>query len=227
MNTLDVRDHFRRQVPHYEALMRRLIPGYDQQRDLVLALMPSDRDAMLRVLDLGCGPGLMAARILEAFPSARLTLFDLTSEMIDECRSRLHDRDRVCYHVGDFRTDDFGHGYDVIVASLSLHHLSISERPGFAQRAFASLSPGGCLIAVEAIVDESPAVRERQYKLWRRHMTEQGEDGNAWFEKHREKDHPVEMPTWLATLSAAGFTDVGCFWRYLNFAIVSARRARA
>jgi tRNA (cmo5U34)-methyltransferase len=225
MNTSDVRDHFRRQVPDYEALMRRLIPGYDEQRGFVLALMPTDRSAALRVLDLGCGPGLLAASILEVFPSARLTLFDLTPEMIDECRARLHDRDRVSYHVADFRTDDFGHDYDVIVASLSLHHLAISERPGFARRAFASLSPGGCLIAVEAIVDECPAVRERQYDLWRRHMTEHGEDGTAWFEKHRAKDHPVEMPTWFATLSEAGFTDVGCFWRYLNFAIVSARRA--
>ena len=30
-----------------------------------------------------------------------------------------------------FRTDDLGHGYDLIVASLALHHLQLSERPEF------------------------------------------------------------------------------------------------
>jgi tRNA (cmo5U34)-methyltransferase len=224
MKTENVREHFRVQVPNYEGLMRRLIPYYDNQRDLMLALIPFERSAPLRILDLGCGPGLMAARILTEFPNAQLTLFDLTSEMIEACRSRFEGNDRVTYQPGDFRTDDFGSGYDVIVASLSLHHLMLSERPAFARRAIKSLIPGGHLITAEVIVDRSPEVRERQYELWRRHMVEQGEDGNVWYEKHLAKDHPVETSAWLLMLSEAGFVSAGCFWRYLNFAIISARR---
>ncbi|PYR49284.1 MAG: hypothetical protein DMF95_12550, partial [Acidobacteria bacterium] len=51
------------QVPNYAGLMERLIPFYERQRDLTLELMPLDRSLPLRVLDLGCGPGLMASRI--------------------------------------------------------------------------------------------------------------------------------------------------------------------
>jgi len=117
MKTENVRDHFRIQVPDYAGLMRRLIPFYDEQRDLMLALIPFERGASLRVLDLGCGPGLLASGIVAAFPDARLTLFDLTAEMIEACRSRFDGSDRITYQVGDFRTDDFGTGYDVILAS--------------------------------------------------------------------------------------------------------------
>ena len=225
MKTERVRDHFRVQVPDYAGLMRRLIPFYDEQRDLMLALIPFERGRSLRVLDLGCGPGLLASGILAAFPDATLTLFDLTAEMIEACRSRFDGTDRITYQVGDFRTDDFGTGYDVILASLSLHHLALSERPAFFGRVFGSLAPGGHLIAAEVIVDESPEVRERQYELWRRYMNAQGEDGNAWYQKHLAKDHPVEISALLRMLSAAGFVSTGCFWRYLNFAIISGCRA--
>lgn len=224
MKTERVRQHFRDQMPDYAGLMRRLIPFYDEQRDLILRLIPFDRDASLRVLDLGCGPGLLAARILAEFPRAELKAFDLTAEMIDACRSRLATTDRASYQIGDFRTDDFGTGYDLIVASLSLHHLELVERPGFFARAFRSLNPGGHFISAEVIVDESSAVREHQYQLWRAFMATQGEDGDAWYNKHIAKDHPAEISELLSMLSGAGFETAGCFWRYLNFAIISAHR---
>jgi hypothetical protein len=79
--------------------------------------------------------------------------------------------------------------------------------------------------ASEVIIDESLDVRNRQYELWQQFMTSQGGDGHAWYQKHLAKDHPVELSSWLAILSRAGFKPVGCFWRYLNFAVVNASRA--
>ena len=219
-----VQEHFRVQVPAYQELMQRLIPHYDLQRDVMVSLMPSERDLPLRILDLGCGTGVMASRLAEEFPHAQLTLFDLTVEMIDRCKSRFGDNPRVSFEVGDFREDDFGSSYDLIVASLSLHHVTFEERPALAERLFRSLLPGGQLITAEVVVDESPLVRERQYELWRRFMVSHGEDGEAWYQKHLAKDHPVEVSEWARMLSDAGFTSPGCFWRYLNFAIFSAWR---
>ncbi len=200
-------------------------PFYDEQRDLFIRFIPFERDASLRILDLGCGPGLLAARILAEFPRAELKAFDLTAKMIDACRSRLAATDRATYQIGDFRTDDFWTGYDLIVASLSLHHLELVERPGFFARAYRGLNPRGHLISAEVIVDESSAVREDQYQLWRAFMAAQGEDGDAWYNKHIVKDHPAEISALVSMLSEAGFETAGCFWRYLNFAIIGAHRA--
>jgi len=74
------------------------------------------------------------------------------------------------------------------------------------------------------IVDESSEVREQQYELWRRHMVVHGEDGSFWYEKHLAKDHPVEISAWISMLQRTGFISVGCFWRYLNFAVIRGRR---
>ncbi len=219
MKTEQVQEHFRVQVPAYPQLMQRLIPHYDLQRDVMVSLMPSDRSQPLRILDLGCGPGVMASRLVEELPHAQLTLFDLTTEMIDHCRSRLGANPRVSFHVGDFREDDFGNDYDLVLASLSLHHATLDERPALADRLFGSLAPGGQLITAEVVVDESQLVQERQYELWRHFMSSQGEDGEAWYQKHLAKDHPVQVSWWTGLLSDAGFASPGCYWRYLNFAI--------
>jgi len=138
MDTKSVCDHFRIQVADYPALMRRIIPGYDEQRDLIVRLIPFNHDQRLRVLDLGCGPGLLAEQILDGFANAELTALDLTSEMLEACRTRLGGRARVEYRVADFRTDELGSDDDVIDASLFLHHLPLAERPGFCERAFAA-----------------------------------------------------------------------------------------
>jgi hypothetical protein len=61
------------------------------------------------------------------------------------------------------------------------------------------------------IVDESLEVRERQYELWRSFMSSRGEDGEAWYQKHLAKDHPVEISSWIRTLAHAGFRSAGCF----------------
>jgi len=103
MKTEQIRHHFQVQVPNYSGLMQRLIPFYDTQRDVMLGLMPLDRDAPLRVLDLGVWARSIAARVLAEFARAELTLIDLTPEMIDESRSRLSAFDRVDYRVADFR----------------------------------------------------------------------------------------------------------------------------
>ncbi len=219
MKTEQVQEHFRAQVPAYSELMQRIIPYYDQQRDLMVSLMPQKSDRPLRVLDLGCGPGALASRLAAEFPSAELTLFDLTAEMIDRCRAELGGNPRVSFRVGNFREDDFGGEFDVILASLSLHHATVAERPQLARRLFGALRPGGRLITTEVIVDDSLEVRDRQYALWRGFMDSQGEDGAAWFQKHLAKDHPVSIPEWSHLLAEAGFVSPGCFWRYLNFAI--------
>lgn len=224
MKTEQVQEHFRTQVSVYPELMQRLIPHYDLQRDVMVTLMPKERDLPLRILDLGCGPGVMASRLVEEFPRAELTLFDLTAEMIDRCKSRFSGNPRVSFRVGDFREDDFGRDYNLILASLSLHHATLDERLKLAERLYRSLVPDGQVITAEVVVDESPQVRERQYELWRRFMASQGEDGEAWYQRHVAKDHPVQVSDWTRMLSDAGFASAGCFWRYLNFAIFSGWR---
>ena len=227
MDTAQVQSHFRAQVAEYGELMRRIIPFYGEQRDLLVSLIPFERDADLSILDLGCGPGLFTHRLRREYPNARLTAFELTEEMLSACQGRMGADPLVAYRLGDFRTDDFGTGYDVIVASLSLHHLQISERPSFYAKALRSLRPGGRLLAAEVIVDEDAEVREEHHELWRRFMRSNAEDSDSWFAKHLAKDHPMTLSDIFERLNGAGFRKVGCAWKCFNFAIVTAEKSAA
>ncbi len=42
--------------------------------------------------------------------------------------------------------------------------------------------------------------------------------------EHRKLEIPVPLGTQLEWLSALGFTDVECFWKYLNLAIFGDRK---
>src|SRR5260370_32167568 len=68
---------------------RKLVPCFDDFYRTALELLPFAPDAHFEVLDLGAGTGLLSAMIAAAFPKARLTLFDLTPEMLMIARARL------------------------------------------------------------------------------------------------------------------------------------------
>ena len=94
MKTAAVREHFRRQVQDYPDLMRRIIPFYDEQREVICRLIPFESHRAFRVLDLGCGPGLSARRILAEYSHAKLTALDVIDDMVEACRARLGATDR-------------------------------------------------------------------------------------------------------------------------------------
>lgn len=223
METGNVKEHFAKQAGDYERLMTRLVPHYLEQHEVMLRLIPFARTDNITLLDLGCGPGVLAELVLDAFPQARVVAFDLTEQMLEACGKRLaRYGQRFTLQQGDFRSEPLGHGYDLVMAGLSLHHLDHAEKQEIYKRIFAALNPNGFYLAREIIVDPSPVVTKLHYRLWREFMRAQGEDDAVWYAKHREKDHPAAIESHRAWLAAAGFTSPACHWQYCNFAILSA-----
>src|SRR6266851_8868993 len=80
-----VRKAFAAGADTYDRARRKLVPCFDDFYRMALELLPFALDARFEVLDLGAGTGLLSAMIAAAFPKARLTLFDLTPEMLIDC----------------------------------------------------------------------------------------------------------------------------------------------
>ena len=81
MNKNEVEEHFGKQAGSYEELMVKLIPGYLEQHAIIYDLLPEEEKAY-RVLDLGCGNGVLSEQVLKKYPHARIVGFDLTEEML-------------------------------------------------------------------------------------------------------------------------------------------------
>src|SRR6516164_584184 len=65
------------------------IPDRPRQLDVLLRLLRQAPRQPGRVLDLGCGDGLLLATVLEAFPEATGQAVDFSPLMLERARQRL------------------------------------------------------------------------------------------------------------------------------------------
>jgi SAM-dependent methyltransferase len=101
------------------------------------------------VLEVGCGPGLLWARIAPILPPLRLTLTDLSEGMLDAARDVVEpfdSLDLVATRACDAQDLPFADdAFDVVVANHMLYHV---PEPTRAAAEFARvLRPGGVLLA--------------------------------------------------------------------------------
>ncbi|MDT9696738.1 trans-aconitate 2-methyltransferase [Streptomyces sp. P17] len=99
--------------------------------------LPGDRP---RIADLGCGPGNVTALLAERWPTARITGYDNSAEMLDKAHVD-HGGERLDFAHADVRTWVPSEPYDLIISNATLHWV-----PGHADRFadwIAGLAPGG------------------------------------------------------------------------------------
>lgn len=212
--------HFQGQAEDYDGLIPKLIPYYHEQNEILLNLIPFDSDAKLEALDLGAGTGILSELVLTSFPKSKVTAFDLSQKMIEICGEKLNSfEDRLTFELGDFSKDGFGGHYDLVVSGLSIHHLEDEDKETLFKRIFDSLNRGGVLLIRDCVNGATPALTDVYEKLWRSFMRGNGEDDAKWFTRHIEEDTPSTVSDQLSWLRKAGFVNVDCHWRHLNFAI--------
>jgi ubiquinone/menaquinone biosynthesis C-methylase UbiE len=110
-------------------------------------------DEPIRVLDVGCGTGVFAARIREALPKARVCGIDLVAGMLTKGAERWRRvADRVAPVQGDSERLPFAAGsFDVVTCANSFHHYPHQERA--VAEMLRVLKPGGRLMLVDGFRD--------------------------------------------------------------------------
>ncbi len=97
-----------------------------------------------RVLDYGCGVGMVTRHITEAFGEARVDGFDVSSESIGRVPESLRGRGLFTHEL-----DELGRDYDLITISNVLHHIPPAQRRGVMRDLGERLAPGGRLVIFE------------------------------------------------------------------------------
>ena len=169
-----------------------------------------------RVMDLGCGPGTLAEKLLATFPDMHVICSDGSDEMLKLARQRLASYgDRVSYAQADFGAENWitnlPRQLDAVVSARAIHNLRKLKLigPVYGQ-VHELLRPGGVFINIERVNFATPALRrhfrELQIKT-RGHAAKI--DGAA-----------PSLAQQFSLLKRAGFRDIDCFWRETNTAIV-------
>jgi len=99
-----------------------------------------------RILDFGCGIGLVTNRLGGLLPLARIDGVDSSAASIARARSGATDPSRICYFESE--TELTG-SYDIVVLANVLHHVPASERPAVLGRVFGLLNRGGRVVVFE------------------------------------------------------------------------------
>jgi ubiquinone/menaquinone biosynthesis C-methylase UbiE len=112
---------------------------------LLQALLPSDRE----ILDVGCGTGLFAARVLAGSAKAHLWAMDLSQGMLRQCHKRCGDAGGRLHLVqGDSERLPFPDDmFDAITCTHSFHHYPRQKQ--VALEMFRVLRPGGRLLIID------------------------------------------------------------------------------
>jgi SAM-dependent methyltransferase len=160
------------------AIYHDLLQEGDDAEQMVVAAVAEA--APRRVLDVGCGTGELAERIVAA-TGAEIVAADLSQRMVNLARERGLDA-----RLADIQQLPFGDGeFDCVVAAWVLYHAP--ERAQAIREAARVLRPGGRLVASTMAEDNLAEIWELLGESWERDIPFDQENGAAQLEPYFER----------------------------------------
>jgi ubiquinone/menaquinone biosynthesis C-methylase UbiE len=146
-------DEFNRWSESYDRCILQWLLFGPSHRAMIRRIRERFADRPIRLLDIGCGTGLFAARVREALPGARVVGVDLVEGMLARGRDRWRKLSETATAVqGDSERLPFAPGsFDVVTCANSFHHYPHQDLAVREMRRV--LRPGGRLILVDGYRD--------------------------------------------------------------------------
>jgi tRNA (cmo5U34)-methyltransferase len=211
----------------FDDMLERSIPEHDIMRDLVFRVGRRflKKNYHNLVADLGCSRG----GALERFASpnlpdvGKIIGLEVSDPMIRSARSRFRPDQRVSIRNHDLRDglpEDVD-GASVILSVLTLQFTPIEHRQRIVRESYERLRPGGALLLVEKVLGDGAGIDSLMVAEYYDEKRRNGYTQEQ-IERKRLSLEGVLVPVtarWNEELlRRAGFADVDCFWRHLNFA---------
>ena len=214
----------------YDRARRQLVPGCDRFYGAALESVPFMEGQEKKVLDLGAGTGLLSAMVAEKFPRSRVTLVDISVEMLRVARQRFT-REPGRF---EFRTMDYARkplpsedgGYDLVVSALSIHHLTHGDKKELFGKVRRSLAVGGYFVNADQIAGDTPEEEMRFRDWWLGRVREAGvsERDLAAALLRMRADWNATLGAQLVWMREAGFGEVDCRYKDHRFAVYSGKK---
>lgn len=122
------------------------------------------------ILDIGCGAGNYALKLLSVMPNANVTLNDLSNVMLTKAVERVQPQTTGSVTVipGDIRQIELGENkYDVVTAGATLHHLRTdAEWELVFRKIWRALKPGGSFWIIDLIEQSTPVLQAMMWQRW-------------------------------------------------------------
>jgi tRNA (cmo5U34)-methyltransferase len=206
------------------------VPGFDRLYGALLESVPFAEEREIRVLELGAGTGLLGAMVAEKFPGSRVTLVDLSVEMLRVARRRFAgEPERFQLRTMDYARKPLPSrdgGYDLVVSALSIHHLTHGHKRELFGKVRRSLAVGGYFVNADQIAGDTPEEETRISDWWLKQVREAGvsERDLAAALLRMRADRNATLGAQLLWLQEAGFGGVDCRYKDHRFAVYDGKK---
>ncbi|HUX52403.1 MAG TPA: class I SAM-dependent methyltransferase [Spirochaetia bacterium] len=227
-----IRDRFDRDVERFSNLHTGQSSTIDSP--LVLELMAaavSDLHPHIdELLDIGCGAGNYALKVLHEHPGMAVTLLDLSEPMLVRAQQRLEEAGagKVTAIQSDVRTVSFDpERYDVVVTGAALHHLrSDDEWRTVMTSVYQALKSGGSFWCFDLVNHDIPEVDRLMWFRYGEYLEASG--GPAYRDKVfsyiEEEDTPRSVTYQIDLLKEVGFRARDVVHKNSCFCLYTARK---
>ena len=143
--------------------VRGAIPGADLQLAVIRRIIQFWCEAPPRILDLGCGDGILGHFLLDAFPTSRCVFVDFSDPMLDAAREKVSSIQQTCVLKADFATPQWLDSvasykpFDVVVSGFAIHHQTDDRKKTLYAEIYDLLSTGGVFLNLEHVTSYTPA----------------------------------------------------------------------
>lgn len=205
-------------------MLKRSIPQYDIMRESVFSLGSAFVKDGTDVVDLGCSRGDALEPFVERFGAHnKFVGLEVSEPMLAAARERF--ARYIDSKLVSIREHDLRKGYPYVNASLTLSVLTlqfipIEHRQRVVQDVYDKTVAGGAFVLVEKILGETARLDklfvDDYYKM-------KAANGYSQEDIERKKLSlegvlvPVTAGWNVELLKQAGFRQIDCFWRFLNF----------
>ncbi|MFA6173125.1 MAG: methyltransferase [Kiritimatiellales bacterium] len=221
--------------------VRGAIPGADLQLAVIGKIAQLWHPAPARILDLGCGDGILGRFLLDIFPSAQVMFADFSEPMLKAARDSLKTTPQAIIAAVDFATPQWIQSvaalrpFDIVVSGFAIHHQPDERKRELYSEIFDLLSPGGIFLNLEHVASETQPGQElfdeffidSLYNFHSRSdpSAKREEIANSYY-KRPDKNENILSPVskqcqWLRDI---GFADVDCFFKVFELALFGGRK---
>jgi tRNA (cmo5U34)-methyltransferase len=223
--TEEIRARFDKDVERFSSLETGQSAAVDSplMMDLIAEAAARFTPQATALVDIGCGAGNLALKVLEFAPRLAVTLIDLSQPMLTRAVERIGQGHAIRGDIRDVPLEPAS--FDIAVGAAVFHHLRGDDewRAVFA-KIYRSLRPGGSFWIADLILHSTPAVQGLMWRRYGEYLTAlKGADYRQHvFEYIEAEDTPRPLLFQIDLLREVGFREVEILHKNSCFAAFGA-----
>lgn len=178
-----------------------------------------------KTLDLGAGTGILSELLLKRHPESNIALLDMSDKMLNIAKDKFKNNQNIEYIEADYLEHEFSK-YDIIISSLSIHHLTNSDKNKLYEKIYDALEYNGTFINADLSLGSTDTVEESFKNKDQTHLEKQliPEEEKIILTDRRKLDKPDTIENTIKNLKDIGFNEVEIYYKYFRYYVVKAKK---